>query len=226
VVGPKERQLLENLVDGDLTNDAFPWMSAQTLTVGLASDVRMMRVNYEGELGWELYHPIAYNLHLYEEFCRAGESLDLKHCGYRSIESLRLEKSYRAIYRDLDLEHTALEAGLDRFIKWDKDTFWGKDALVQQRKNGLSTKLVTLQVETVDADAWMNEGVYHDGRLVGRVTSGATSHLLGHCISMAYVEAGVAQPGTTVEVQVLERRIPATIINDSPYDPQNKRPRA
>ena len=85
---------------------------------------------------------------------------------------------------------------------------------------------MTLQVETVDADAWMNEGVYHDGRLVGRVTSGATSHLLGHCISMAYVEAGVAQPGTTVEVQVLERRIPATIINDSPYDPQNKRPRA
>ncbi len=226
VVGPKARQLLENLVEGDLTNDAFPWMSAQSLTVGLASDVRMMRVNYEGELGWELYHPIAYNLHLYEELCRAGESLGLRHCGYRSIESLRLEKSYRAIYRDLDLEHTALEAGLDRFIKWDKDTFQGKDALVQQRENGLSTKLVTLQVETVDADAWMNEGVYHDGRLVGRVTSGATSHLLGHCISMAYVEAEVAQSGATVEVQVLERRIPATIIKDSPYDPQNKRPRA
>ena len=223
VVGPNARSLLSDLVDGDLSNDAFPWMSAQSLTVGLASDVRMMRINYEGELGWELYHPIAYNLHLFEEICRAGEAHGLKHCGYRAIESLRLEKSYRAIYRDLDLEHTALEAGLDRFIKWDKDDFQGRDALMHQRDRGLEQKMVTLKVETVDADAWMNESVFFDGKLVGRITSGATSHHIGQCLSMAYINIDQAQVGTALEVQVLERRVPATVIADSPYDPNNQR---
>ena len=223
VVGPKARDVLSALVDGDLANDAFPWMSAQSLTVGLASDVRMMRINYEGELGWELYHPIAYNLHLFEEICRAGEAHGLKHCGYRAIESLRLEKSYRAIYRDLDLEHTALEAGLDRFIKWEKDSFAGREPLLRQRDSGLEKKMVTLKVETVDADAWMNESVFCDGELVGRITSGATSHHIGNCLSMAYVNIDQTQVGTALEVQVLERRVPATVIADSPYDPENER---
>jgi len=223
VVGPKARDVLSALVDGDLANDAFPWMSAQSLTVGLASDVRMMRINYEGELGWELYHPIAYNLHLFEEICRAGEAYGLKHCGYRAIESLRLEKSYRAIYRDLDLEHTALEAGLDRFIKWEKDSFAGRETLLRQRDSGLEKKMVTLKVETVDADAWMNESVFCDGELVGRITSGATSHHIGNCLSMAYVNIDQTQVGTALEVQVLERRVPATVIADSPYDPENER---
>ncbi|MGE4647464.1 MAG: FAD-dependent oxidoreductase [Arenicellales bacterium] len=225
LVGPKARDILRDLVDGDLGNDAFPWMSAQALTVGLASDVRMMRINYEGELGWELYHPIAYNRHLFEEICRAGEAHGLKHCGYRAIESLRLEKSYRAIYRDLDLEHTALEAGLDRFIKWDKDEFVGQQALLKQHAAGLKHKMVALKVETVDADAWMNESVFRDGRLVGRITSGATSHNIGNCLSMAYVELDQATPGTPLEIQVLERRVPAVVIADSPYDPENHRPR-
>ena len=223
VVGPNARDLLSGLVDGDLGNDTFPWMSAQSVTVGLASDVRMMRINYEGELGWELYHPIAYNLHLFEEICRAGEAHSLKHCGYRAIESLRLEKSYRAIYRDLDLEHTALEAGLDRFIKWDKEDFTGRETLLRQRESGLEQKIVTLKVETVDADAWMNESVFCDGRLVGRITSGATSHHIGNCLSMAYVNIDQAKVGTALEVQVLERRVPATVIADSPYDPENQR---
>jgi dimethylglycine dehydrogenase len=225
-VGPNARALLEKLVDADLSNTAFPWMTSQTVTAGLASDVRMMRVNYEGELGWELYHPINYNLHLFDEITRAGSDLGLKHCGYRAIESLRLEKSYRAMYRDMDVEHTALESGLDRFIKFDKDDFIGKAALLDQKKQGLGQRLVTLQVETVDADAYMNEAVYQDGLLVGRVTSGATSHNVGNCLSMAFVAIEHTQPGSRLEVQVLERRCPATVITDSPYDPDNRRPRS
>jgi dimethylglycine dehydrogenase len=196
------------------------------VTVGLASDVRMMRINYEGELGWELYHPISYNLHLFDEITREGAAHGLKHCGYRAIESLRLEKSYRAMYRDMDIEHTALESGLDRFIKFDKDDFTGKAALEKQKDEGLSQRMMTLQIETVDADAYMNESIYKDGRLVGRVTSGATSHMVGNCLSMAYLEIDQANPGTTLEVQVLENRCPATVIADSPYDPDNTRPRS
>ena len=130
------------------------------------------------------------------------------------------------MYRDMDVEHTALESGLDRFIKFDKDDFVGKAALLDQKKQGLGQRLVTLQVETVDADAYMNEAVYHDGLLVGRVTSGATSHHVGNCLSMAFVAIEHTQPGSTLEVQVLERRCPATVITDSPYDPDNRRPRS
>tara|TARA_B100000959_G_scaffold7134_1_gene7298 strand:+ start:15119 stop:17563 length:2445 start_codon:yes stop_codon:yes gene_type:complete len=226
LVGPNARKILSNLVDADLSNTAFPWLTTQNVTVGLASDVRMMRINYEGELGWELYHPISYNLHLFDEITREGAAHGLKHCGYRAIESLRLEKSYRAMYRDMDIEHTALESGLDRFIKFDKDDFTGKAALEKQKDEGLSQRMMTLQIETVDADAYMNESIYKDGRLVGRVTSGATSHMVGNCLSMAYLEIDQANPGTTLEVQVLENRCPATVIADSPYDPDNTRPRS
>ena len=224
--GPNARTILNNLVDTDLSNTAFPWLTSQSATVGLASDVRMIRINYEGELGWELYHPISYNLHLFEEITRKGADHGLKHCGYRAIESLRLEKSYRAMYRDMDVEHTALESGLDRFIKFDKADFTGKVALQKQKKEGLEKRLVTLQVETVDADAFMNESIYKAGRLVGRITSGATSHVVGNCRSMAYLEIEQAEPGTTLEVQVLESRCPAKVIEDSPYDPDNSRPRS
>ena len=104
----------------------------------------------------------------------------------------------------MDVEHTALESGLDRFIKFDKDDFVGKAALLDQKKQGLDKRLVTLQVETVDADAYMNEAVYQDGLLVGRVTSGATSHHVGKCLSMAFIAIEQAQPDTKLEVQVLE----------------------
>ena len=226
LVGPNARKILSNLVDADLSNTAFPWLTTQNVTVGLASDVRMMRINYEGELGWELYHPISYNLHLFDEITREGAAHGLKHCGYRAIESLRLEKSYRAMYRDMDIEHTALESGLDRFINFDKDDFTGKAALEKQKDEGLSQRMMTLQVETVDADAYMNESIYKEGRLVGRVTSGATSHMVGNCLSMAYLEIDQVNPGTTLEIQVLENRCPATVIADSPYDPDNTRPRS
>jgi len=217
--------LFGNLVDGDISNDAFRWMSAQTHTVGFASDVRMMRVNYEGELGWELYHPIFYNVHLYEELMKAGADHGMKLFGNRAVESLRLEKSYRAMYRDMNVEHTALESGLDRFVQFKKDDFVGKQALLEQRECGLTKKMVTLMVETVDADAYMNEAIYRDGKLVGRITSGASSHTLGKCLSMAYIDIDHATVGTELEVAVLERRLPATIIEDSPYDPTNERMR-
>ncbi len=225
VVGPNARALLEPLVDADIGNEAFRWMTGRSVTVGLASDVRMMRVNYEGELGWELYHPICYNNHLFNELTKAGAGHGLKHVGYRAIESLRLEKSYRAMYRDMDVEHTALESGLDRFVKLDKGDFRGRDALVNQQANGLEQRMVTLKVETVDADAFMNEAVFKGGKLVGRVTSGATSHNFGACLSMAYLDVEHAAVGTELEIPLLGERRRATVIADSPYDPTNERPR-
>ncbi len=226
LVGPKSRDLLQGLVDEDLSNGAFPWLTAQTATVAWASEVHMLRVNYEGELGWELYHPICYQHHLLDTLLAAGADHGLRLAGNRAIESCRLDKSYRAMYRDLNIEHTALEAGLERFVRFDKnEDFIGRDALLRQKEAGLSRRMVTLKVETVDADAYSNEGVYRDGQLVGRVTSGASSHTLGHCISMAYLDIDHAQEGTELEIPLLGTTRKATVIADSPYDPANERPR-
>jgi len=226
IVGPLAREVLQPITEADLSNESFPWLTAQTTTVGLASDVRMLRVNYEGELGWELYHPICYQLPLYDAMFSVGEAHGLRLAGNRAIESMRLDKSYRAMYRDLNVEYTALEAGLDRFIRFDKEAdFIGRDVLLKQREQGLNRKMVTLKVETQDADAYMNEGVYKNDKLVGRVTSGAHSHHCSHCISMAYVNLDVAAPGSELEIPLLGERQRATVIEDSPYDPDNKRPR-
>ena len=225
VVGPKARDVLQPLAEGDLSNAAFPWLGARVMNVGYATDVRVLRINYEGELGWELYHPIGHQAGLLDAILEAGKEPGLRLAGYRAIESLRLDKSYRAMYRDLDVEHSALEAGLSRFVRFDDREFIGRTALERQRAAGLERRLVTLKVETVDADAYMNEGVYAGGRLVGRVSSGAHSHHHGHCISLAYVDTAHDRPGTELEIPILGERRPATVIEDSPYDPANLRPR-
>ena len=228
VIGPNAREVLQPIADGDLGNEALPWLRARTMAVGFASDVRVLRIDYEGELGYELYHPIGHQLALLDAILEAGEGQGMRLAGYRAIESLRLDKSYRAMYRDLDVEHSALEAGLDRFLKLDGNRdFVGRAALERQRAAGLERRMVTLEVDTRDADAYMNEGVYASGGgpLVGRVTSGAYSHTLGHSISMAYVGIEHRRPGTELEIPLLGERRRATVIEDSPYDPANRRPR-
>jgi dimethylglycine dehydrogenase len=223
VVGPKSRDLMQPLVDLDLGNDAFPWMTAQTATVGWASDVRMLRVNYEGELGWECYHPICHQLHLHDVLMQAGQGHHLRLAGARAIESTRLDKSYRAMYRDLNIEHTALESGLDRFVRFDKKAdFTGREALERQQAVGLKRKLVTLKVDCVDANATMNEAIYRDGKLVGRVSSGGNSYHFGHGISMAYLECEHASVGTELEIPLLGERRRANVIAHSPYDPDQR----
>ncbi len=220
------RDVLQPITETYLSNETFPWLTAQTTTVGLASDVRMLRVNYEGELGWELYHPICHQLPLFDAIMQAGKEHGIRLAGNRAIESMRLDKSYRAMYRDLNIEYTALEAGLDRFVRFDKENgFIGRDALLKQREQGLSQKMVTLKVDTTDADAYMNEGVYKNDKLVGRITSGAHSHHFGHCISMAYLDMEYAAPGTELEIPLLGEHKPAVVLQDSPYDPNNERPR-
>ena len=226
VVGPKAREVLQPITEGDLDNASFPWLRARMMTVGHATDVRLLRINYEGELGWELYHPVCHQLPLLDAILEAGEGQGLRLVGNRAIESMRLDKSYRAMYRDLDVEHTALEAGLERFVALDDRDFVGRAALESQRAAGLERRMVTLAVKTLDADAGMNEGVYGpQGRLVGRVSSGAHSHTLGYCISMAYLDADHCRPGTELEIPLLGERRAATVIEDSPYDPANRRPR-
>ncbi len=223
VVGPLARDLLQALTEADLSNAAFPWMSYRSADVGLVDDVRLLRINYEGELGWELYHPMAYQRRLLEDILRVGERLGLRLVGLHALESLRLEKSYRAMYRDMNTELTALESGLERFVKLDKCDFIGRKALVEQRAAGLKRRLTPIAIDTDDASAIMNEGVYKNGRLVGRVSSGGYSYHFGHDLAFALLPSDLWAPGTELEVLVLGALRKARVVEESPYDPTGKR---
>src|SRR5262249_62266804 len=124
---------------------------------------RAFRINFVGELGWELHHPIEYQIGVYDALREAGRELGLVDFGLRAMDSLRLEKAYRAWGADINTEVTPLEAGLERFVAFDKGDFIGRDALLRQRREGLSKRLVTLSVDARDADCWGNEAGWGGG---------------------------------------------------------------
>jgi dimethylglycine dehydrogenase len=226
VVGPKARQVLAPISSVDLSNENFPWLTAQTAVVGLTPDVRMLRINFEGELGWELYHPIAFQQHLLESILSAGREHGMRLVGYRAIESLRLEKSHPSVWRELNGEYSAWECGLDRFIALEKGDFVGRQALLRQERTGVTRRLVTLRIQAPEGvEALGNEAVYRDGSLVGRVTSAGHAHSLSSNIALAMVASDAASPGTLLEVAVFNEKVAALVIPNSPYDPAGERSR-
>lgn len=220
IVGPKAREVLQGLTEIDLSNEAFPWFGVKSGTVGLATDVRLLRINYEGELGWELYHPLCYQRHLLEALLAAGEPHGLRLIGLHALESLRLEKSYRAMYRDMNPELSAWESNLDRLIRLDKGDFIGKAALVRQQQEGVRQRSVTIAIDTDGASSLIHEGVHHEGTLVGRITSGSYAYTLGHDVAFALLPVELGKPGTELEVPILGEMRKARVIAESPYDPE------
>ena len=225
IAGPRSRDILQPLTDTGLTNAAFPWLTAQRGEVGYARDVLLLRVSYSGELGWELHHPIAYNRHLVDVLLKAGEAHGLKLFGAEALESLRLEKSYRAINRELAKDITPLEAGLSRFVKLNKGEFIGRAALQKQANEGVGRILVTLKLPSGETSVMAHEGVYAKGALVGHVTSGGYSYHFGHDIAMALIRPENATPGERLHVHVHNEMREAVVVEDSMYDPLSKRAR-
>ena len=225
LAGPNAREILGRVTDADLSNGAFPWLAAREIHVG-ATPVRALRINFVGELGWELHHPIEHQVGLYEALKGAGEGLGLVDFGLRAMDSLRLEKGYRAWGADINTEVTPLEAGLDRFVALDKGDFIGRDALLRQRRDGVRKRLATLAVDARDADCWGNEAVWAGERLVGITTSGGYGYWLDRSLAVAYVDADAAAPGTALAVEILGERCPAVVLTEPPFDPENRRPRS
>lgn len=225
VVGPNARKVLEQITEMDLSNEAFAPFSVKSGTIALASDVRILRVNYEGELGWELYCPMPYMRGLLHAILEAGKAHGLRPVGYHALESLRLEKSYRAMFRDMNPELTAWESSLDRFVRLDKGDFIGRDALAAQKDAGVTQRNYTLAVDTDGASTLIYEGVYHQGKLVGRVTSGSYCYTVGHDIALALLPVELGIVGTEFEIPVLGQMRKARLIEESIYDPQALRAR-
>ncbi len=223
LAGPKSRQILQKVTEADLSNEAFRWLTAQDIVVGMAP-VNAMRVNFVGELGWELHHPIEYQNHIFDALFEAGEPLGLKPFGIRAMDSMRLEKSYRMVGTELSIEYSAYESAMDRFVKADKGDFLGRDALLASKQAGLDNLLVTLEVHDVDdADALGNNALLKDGALIGRATGGGYGFRVGKSLALGMVRPQFAEPGTGLEIEILGKSYAASVIADSPFDPKNER---
>ena len=221
VAGPKSRELLQELADADLSNEAFPWLSGRDIPLGFCPHVRALRVNFVGSLGWELHHPIEYQLHLYHAIMAAGKKHDIGLVGMRAMDSMRLEKTYRLFGTDLNAENTILEADLGRFVRLNKGAFVGQEALVKQQEKGVPRKYCTIEIDADGADSFGNEPVFMNGEVVGRGTAGGYGHYVKKSLMLGYVRADAAKVGTKCQVRILGDLRPATIIAESPYDPEN-----
>jgi dimethylglycine dehydrogenase len=223
LAGPKSRDILRDLIVAEdpaaaLTNKAFPWLSAKQIDLGMVPTMAI-RVAYTGELGWELHHPMEMQNHLFDRIMAAGEPHGLKLVGARAQNWLRQEKSYRAFGSDLGRDATPLEAGLDRFVDLDKE-FKGKQAMLD---TGIRAKCVTVLIDGPDdADPWGREGLFHDGQMIGRLTSGGYSVAFGKQIGIGYVRPDLAVTGQALKVRMLGELYACTITEDSPYDPKNE----
>ena len=223
VAGPKSRKLLSRLTDTDLSSDAFPWLSAQDAALGVAS-AKLLRVNFVGELGWEIHHPIEYQNQIFDALFEAGEDLGVKPFGIRAMDSLRIEKSYRMVGTELSIEYAALESGLGRFVRLDKGDFVGREGLLDWQARGFGNQFATLEVEgPQDADPLGNNPLYLSGEMVGRSTSGNYGFRLGKSFALAMLRPGLAEVGQEIEIEVLGERYPARVVPESPWDSENAR---
>lgn len=227
LAGPNARQLLAKLTDTPLDNKAFPWFGWRDCEIGWATGVRVLRVNYVGELGYELHHPIAFQHHLLDQIERVGAEFGLRYVGFRALDSLRLEKSYRAIKAELTGEDTLDQAGMARFARPEKGAFTGRDAVLAERERPKTRMLVTLAVDCASSNAepGSNQTIYLAEKPVSRSLSGGFGHHAGTGLVLAYLPTELAIPGTQLELAILGTRYPAWVIPDSPHDPENLRPR-
>ena len=222
IAGPKSRELLKRVSKDNFSNESFPWLTAKSINIGLAPSLAM-RMNFVGELGWELHHPIEFQNHIFDNLMMVGQDLGLKPFGIRAMDSLRIEKSYRLVGTELSIEYAALESGLDRFVHLNKGNFIGRDALVEWQQKGFLNQFVTLQVHDVkDADALGNNPIYDSNEVVGRATGGNYGFRTKKSLMLGMVRPKYAKVGTKLITDILGTKHSVTVIDESPYDPKNK----
>ena len=224
--GPKAREILRPIVDGDLSNEAFPYLTARPVNVGSVPCLAL-RVTYVGELGWELYCPTEFGLRLWDTIWEAGRAHGMVAGGYRAIESMRLEKGYRVWSSDITPEDNPYEAGLGFAVRLTKAAdFIGKDALKRAKADGIRRRLRPLLLEDPQAIALGGEPVRTAGRVVGRVTSGGYGYTVARSIAYAYLPVAHAAVDTAAEVELFGRWVPAVVAAEPLYDPTGARIRA
>lgn len=223
VAGPHARHVLGKITETDLGNDSFPWLSARNILIE-GRWVRALRVSYVGELGWELHTRTDFQLELLSALTEAGKAFDATLFGAFAMDSMRLEKGYRAWAADLSTERTPIEAGLRHLIKLEDRSFEGRDALVAHAQRPGQMRMVLLEITADDLDPFYGHVVLRGEAVVGLVTSGAYGHRTGKKLALAYLH-GEREDIVDAEltVQILDRSCPARILSRPPYDPNNER---
>jgi 4-methylaminobutanoate oxidase (formaldehyde-forming) len=229
IQGPGSRALLQSISAQDFSNAAFAFGTCREIHIGYQSALAV-RLTYVGELGWELYVPTAFALAVYDAVIAAGSAHGLRHCGYHTLNSLRIEKAYRDWAHDIGPDDTPLEAGLSFTCAWDKPGgFIGREALLQQQGAGApKRRLVQFLLHDPGAMLYHNEPIYRDGQICGYTSSAMYGHTLGAAVAMGYIEAtaGVSDDYINAgryEIQVDTRRIPARASLAPMYDPKGAR---
>jgi 4-methylaminobutanoate oxidase (formaldehyde-forming) len=231
VMGPRSRELLARVSKADVSNAAFPFATMRAIDLGYAT-ILAGRITYVGELGWELYVPTEFAVAVYETLAEAGHDLGFRDAGYYALESLRLEKAYRAWGREISPDVTPWEAGLGFAVKLDKPApFIGREALVAAKAKPQTRRVVALALHDPDPIAWGGELVVRDGKPAGEVTSAAYGHTLGRTVCLAMAHAGGAPlddawlKGGKWQIDIAGQRCAATLHTRAPFDPKGERVR-
>jgi len=213
LAGPWSRDILSPLVSDDLSDEAFPFLHSRCMSVA-GVPTRAIRISYTGELGWELYAPTDGLGSIYDAIVESGRAGDF---GAYALNSLRIEKGFRAWGSEMTVDSDPYEAGLGGFVRLDKATeFVGRKALRRIRAEGPRRRLVVLAVDADDADAVGNESVWYGDRVVGQTTSGAYGATVGRSLAFAYVPTELTEPGTEVSVELVGDRRPAVVEKGAP----------
>jgi len=225
VAGPNSRALLQSLVHEDLSNARFPFLSFRRMEIGMVCAL-VGRLSFTGELGYEIWVTSEYQRTLYDLLLGAGREFDLKLFGGRALNSLRLEKSFGTWAREYRPIYGPHEAGLSRFVDWNKGEFIGRAAALEERTSGGKLRLVAFAVAAGDADASGDEPIWHDGRVVGWVTSGGYGHDARTSLALGYVPADLEAADHGFEIEIIGERYPATRLLTPAVDPTGARMRS
>ena len=225
LAGPRSREVLAKITEENLDNASFRWLSGKEIHVaGLPT--RALRVNYVGELGWELHAPMQHMDAIYTALWQAGEEFGIANFGLYAVNSLRIEKAYRGWGAELTNEVTMIDADMQRFIKLDKEHFVGKEATLRQQQADRIFQLVYFEIDAVDSDVRGSEPIFVGNDCIGVTTSGGYGHRVQKSLGFGYVAPANSQPGTELAVDLLGERCRATVLQNPVYDPKNERLRA
>jgi dimethylglycine dehydrogenase len=217
VAGPKSRALLQSLVRDDLTTGAFPFMSFKRMEVGMIP-AYVGRVSFTGELGYEMWVTTEYQRALYDLLVRAGLEHGLRSFGGRALNAMRIEKNFGTWAREYRPIYGPFEAGLGRFVDLKKGDFIGRAAAAEEKDSGGALRLVAFKVDATDADAIGDEPIWHEGKVVGWVTSGTFGHRVGASLALGYVPSSVAAAEGGFEIEIIGERHRAIRLAAPPYD--------
>ena len=218
--GPNSRKVFEKLTDGPIAD--LPFMGCGTFDIGMLR-CKVGRLSVAGELGYEIHYSAAEHITLRDTLLAAGAEFGMRETGFNALLSLRLEKSFGIWSAEFTQGYTAGQTGMDRWIDWNKGDFIGRDAAMKERNAGGPAQIiVTLKVDSSDADASGYEPVWKDGKRVGFVTSGGYGHTVGKSLAMAMVDRDAAAEGTDLTVHIVGQERPAKVIAPSPYDPSGQ----